>query len=122
MVHVKFHEQTLGLDVTVSGFGEPLTVSNVNPGGAAAKSGVEVGDLLIDANGLPIATDRPEHELRRMFAGFKRPVTIGFYKLRKATERASRARLDVRSYDVRGVAVRLVAFTCERARVILCDY
>jgi hypothetical protein len=103
---IKFEAQAIGLDVTVNAFGEPLTVSEVDPGGPAAKQGVEVGDLLIDANGQSIPTDRPEAELRRIFAGFKRPVTLGFYKLRKATEQARRASIDVRGGDVRGVAVR----------------
>ena len=103
---IKFEAQAIGLDVTVNAFGEPLTVSEVDPNGPAAKQGVEVGDLLIDANGQSIPTDRPEAELRHIFAGFKRPVTLGFYKLRKATEQARRASIDVRGGEVRGVAVR----------------
>ena len=79
----------------------------MDPGGAAAKQGVEVGDLLIDANGQSIPTDRPEIELRRIFAGFKRPVTLGFYKLRKATEQARRASQDVDEARVRAIAVSL---------------
>ena len=92
---VKFEGQDLGLDIKIANFGEPLTVGLIDPGGEAAKNGVEVGDLLIDANGQAIPTDRTEQELRRIFAGFKRPVTLGFYKLRKATEQARRASLDV---------------------------
>ena len=45
-----------------------------------------MGDLLIDVNGQSIPTDRPEYELRAIFARFKRPVTLGFYKIRRATE------------------------------------
>lgn len=103
---VTFDAHNLGFDVAVAAFGEPLAVARVDPGGPAAAQGVEVGDLLIDANGLPIPTDRPEAELRRLFAGFTRPVTLGFYKLRKATEQARRASMDVRGGQVRGVAVR----------------
>ncbi len=72
----------------------------------AASRGVEVGDLLIDVNGASIPTDRPESELRQTFALMRRPVTIGFYKLRKATEAARVASLDVKQFEVKAVAVR----------------
>jgi hypothetical protein len=102
---VKFEEQDIGLDITVNAFGEPLLVSSVAMNGPAAKKGVEVGDLLIDANGASIPTDQPEAVLRDIFRKFKRPVTLGFYKLRKATElrRASEAGSGLL---VRSVAVR----------------
>jgi S1-C subfamily serine protease len=91
-------------------FGEPLTVTSVRPGGPAALKGVEVGDLLIDANGSSIPTDRPEFELRQNFAKFKRPITLGFYKMRKANE-ASRMQLlslqaSNETQDVRAIAVK----------------
>jgi len=47
----------------------------------------KVGDLLIDVNGQAIPNDRPESELRRLFATFKRPVTLGFYKVWRADTR-----------------------------------
>ncbi len=59
---------------------------------------MEVGDLMLDVNGTSVPTDRPEHEIRATFARLRRPVTIGFYKLRKATEMAKR-----------GLAVRAIA-------------
>lgn len=104
---LKFEEQDIGFDVSVHLFGEPLTVTSVRAGGPAALKGVEVGDLLIDANGSSIPTDRPEAELREAFAKFKRPLTLGFYKMRKANEVSRIALLQVTNApepDVRAIA------------------
>lgn len=106
---LKFEQQDIGFDVKVHLFGEPLTVTSVAPGGPAAMIGVEVGDLLIDANGSAIPTDRPENELREAFAKFKRPITLGFYKMRKANEASRMQLLSLTAAnetpDVRAIAV-----------------
>jgi len=103
---LKFEDQDIGFDVSVHLFGEPLTVTSVKEGGPAAQKGVEVGDLLIDANGSSIPTDRPEIELREAFAKFKRPLTLGFYKMRKANEASRMSLLQVTRAepDVRAIA------------------
>lgn len=79
---VKFEAMDLGMDVNIGNFGDPVVVADVERGGQAEGQGVEVGDLLIEMNGQAIPTDLPEASLRSTFARMKRPVTLGFYKVR----------------------------------------
>jgi C-terminal processing protease CtpA/Prc len=60
VVRLKFEEAAVGFDVTVSAFGEPLSVKSVAKKGRAAEKGIEAGDLVIEINGSPVPTDHTE--------------------------------------------------------------
>jgi len=64
--------------VTVYGTGNGLVVTHVEPEGSGAEQRVEVGDHVVELNGVPVAPTISDREFVEQLMSLSRPVVLGF--------------------------------------------
>jgi len=86
--------------VTVYGTGNGLVVTHVEPEGSGAEQRVEVGDHVVELNGIPVAPNISDREFVERLMSLSRPVVLGFTRQGKdfisaaAVEQAAQAALE----------------------------
>mmetsp|Transcript_27133 Transcript_27133/g.46155 ORF Transcript_27133/g.46155 Transcript_27133/m.46155 type:complete len:554 (-) Transcript_27133:712-2373(-) len=70
--------------VTVYGTGNGLVVTHVEPEGSGAEQRVEVGDHVVELNGVPVSPTISDREFVEQLMSLSRPVVLGFTRQGKS--------------------------------------
>jgi len=76
--------------VTVYGTGNGLVVTHVEPEGSGAEQRVEVGDHVVELNGVPVSPTISDREFVEQLMSLSRPVVLGFTRQGKDFVAAAR--------------------------------